>query len=522
MRWIILACLFYHSNPLLSQFKISFSFDSIRINGWPGVHSFAYAQRDSEIIIIGGRIDGIHPKESGFERSNANDKIFIWNTESMKVESFELKLTSPELKNFFTAANHLFIQKDSLFYLMGGYGQASDSSYLSYDYLAQINLRAFIDLIKQNKSADESIQWIRNPLFANAGGKLMKLHSEFVIVGGHRFMGKYSSNSSKINQSYFNKALFFSIPASPILQVEIRDSILDEFNFHRRDYNTAYFGRGNDKKIIVFSGVFQVNEEKAFTNLALLGPKGYTDISTPQYFSNYHCAHTGFIDSTNTQYHVFFGGMSEQYKDSLGLLKTDYLVPFVNHVSMISIDSTAQCNEYMLSEILPGDFGATAEFVISDHVALRDGLIDCSSLTANDKTIGYIFGGLWNKSGNRNPWKNDLAHLVSANPFFIKVKARLAKDVSVINPTSKPKSLYSITVSDQQLELMSELGEEKQLYYRIQDYQGRSIQKGKINLGYNQKAQIEMATAFPSGQYRCLLLNEQHHIIANLAFQIIH
>lgn len=74
--------------------------------------------------MIGGRKDGIHPKESGFEIQNSNQTIYLWNTISDSIIRYELDSLSLELIDYLSSANTSFTQDSQFLYIIGGYSQS--------------------------------------------------------------------------------------------------------------------------------------------------------------------------------------------------------------------------------------------------------------------------------------------------------------------------------------------------------------------------------------------------------------
>ena len=66
-RVFIFLCIVVVFSTLHSQINFQLKFDTVRVPSWPGIHSFVYGTVGDTIIVIGGRRDGLHEKESGFE-----------------------------------------------------------------------------------------------------------------------------------------------------------------------------------------------------------------------------------------------------------------------------------------------------------------------------------------------------------------------------------------------------------------------------------------------------------------------
>ncbi|HEX5626156.1 MAG TPA: hypothetical protein VFX48_09075, partial [Saprospiraceae bacterium] len=64
------------------QLPGSFRFDTLKIPNWPAIHSFSYATYGNWVLMVGGRTDGIHGKENGFEFAQGNRNIYLWNVET--------------------------------------------------------------------------------------------------------------------------------------------------------------------------------------------------------------------------------------------------------------------------------------------------------------------------------------------------------------------------------------------------------------------------------------------------------
>ena len=63
---VSLIFLVIYSHYSYSQTEYKIHCDTQRMENWPGVHSFIYGILNDTLIIFGGRIDGLHEKESGF------------------------------------------------------------------------------------------------------------------------------------------------------------------------------------------------------------------------------------------------------------------------------------------------------------------------------------------------------------------------------------------------------------------------------------------------------------------------
>ncbi|MDQ3140934.1 MAG: T9SS type A sorting domain-containing protein [Bacteroidota bacterium] len=426
MRFFICLIFILVSFQGKAQFDWSFSFDTIHVPGWPGIHSFAYGIYEQKLYVFGGRRDGLHPKESGFERTQANDSIFIIDLLNLKVTSVALDIEDVLLYDALTTSGMQFIQKNQSLYLIGGYGESILGGYKTFPTLTEIKLNELAIAIDKQADISKSIRYIVDSTFTVAGGQMDYLEDIFFLVGGHKFEGKYKSSDNKQLQTYTDKAILFKIISTPdTFYTQKQAEILDEFNFHRRDYNLNKINMADGgEKLLIHSGVFMINEARPFLNMALLDSLGYKDVDNFLHkYANYHCAKTLLMDSLNNTFHIiFYGGMSEFYIDSFAQEIRDPFVPFVSSVSRISRMPTDQFIEQLHAEQLPGFFGSSAEFIVHPTFT-KDGekIIDISTLPKDTNMIGWILGGIWNPSLERNPWQKDKAHLTRSNPYFIPV-----------------------------------------------------------------------------------------------------
>ncbi|MBK8954956.1 MAG: hypothetical protein IPM34_05285 [Saprospiraceae bacterium] len=428
---ILLLTLFSFSINAQSGFR--FQFDTFKIQNWPNIHSFAYAASGDKVLMIGGRLDGIHSKEEGFEYDRANKMMYVWNTRDMTLTSSAIPFSGYEISGFLSSSNSTFAQDQNFLYMMGGYGQASDGSYYTYPFFAKINLAQAITAIESSGNVESAFTFIRDTFFAVAGGQLRIKDSLFYLVGGNYFEGKYSSNSSNVKQIYTDAFVLFRLQETKdSLAYNILYKKTDDYNFHRRDFNMSPFiDRDGKEKMMVYSGVFQHNLDKPFLNTSVIDSIEVREIfDFDQKFCAYNCAKLNLFDGANNRSHqIFFGGMAEYYRDSLGVITYDSYVPFVKSVSTIIRDEFGKFSEWLLTDTMPGFMGCNAEFFISPEIALYSSdIVDLSAIKEDTIFAGYLFGGIYNPGTDRNPWQNEKAHLTLANPYIVKV--HLIKDQS--------------------------------------------------------------------------------------------
>jgi len=415
-----------------AQKNYYFSFDTIRVPNWPSIHSFTYGEWEGKVYMFGGRKNGIHEKKSGFERKTNNRQLFIWDPYKMEVDSIDLHFLPDSIIDHLSAAGTSFAQKNQFLYVIGGYGQNAQDSFVTFPSLLVIDLSQAHNLDIWKNDPPKVIRQVQNPNFAIAGGQMGLINDQFILVGGNQFTGKYDDNSVGVTQKYSDKAVSFNISISES-NIEIFNwhEMVDEFNFHRRDYNLVPFYFGEDQlETMIFSGVFLVNVNRPFLNIARVNATNFEDIPNfSQLLANYHCAKLGFYEKeSNTMRQWFFGGMAEYYINDSNLIISDPRVPFVNTVSSVTRNNANIYEETYQKIRLPGFFGTNSEvFIFSNIPKMKNEhkIINLDLLQDDSILLGYIFGGIYNPTSEPNPWAYDKAHLTIANPYLIKINYHL-------------------------------------------------------------------------------------------------
>ena len=125
----------------------------------------------------------------------------------------------------------------------------------------------------------------------------------------------------------------------------------------------------NKEGFTVFSGVFQVSANVPFTNTVDILPDKHTvNTSFTQYLNHYHSAKVALYDAAKeSMENIFFGGIS-QYEDNAGTLTKNDDVPFTKVISKVTRDKFGKMSEVKLGD-MPGYFGASAEFLVSQDVS---------------------------------------------------------------------------------------------------------------------------------------------------------
>lgn len=372
----------------------------------PSIQSYAWGKVANEIIFIGGRRDGLHPKQPwvSFHPDFRNDSIYVVNPSEGKVFAAGMQFLPIELKEQLSSSNMQFTQDGDTLILVGGYGySAAIDDKKTFDALVAVDLRQVIAQVKTNSVEPGAFFYYQNDQFAVCGGQLEILNDWYYLIGGHRFDGSYNPKGNPtFVQTYtgaIRKFRIFYSPKKSKPEIVFAPDVKDDRMFRRRDYNLAptRYKNGNDG-LMLFSGVFQPVIDMPYrTVVELNGDQYLLKDNFFQYFNHYHCAHLDFFDtSTNMMHHYFMGGLSEYYIEN-NQLKQDSNVPFTKLVSHISRNELGEMREYYLKEELPQFMGAGSHFIPSKNANTFDnGVIDLVATIgdADSVLLGYVVGGI--------------------------------------------------------------------------------------------------------------------------------
>lgn len=426
-QWVTVLVIFY-TGLLSGQNNLFFKIDTLKPKGWPAIHSFSYGSWDEKVYLIGGRKDGIHEKKSGFGRKENNRFLYIWDPVFNTLDSLDLGFIPDTLGDPLSAAGTSFVQKGQYLIIAGGYGENAALEFVTYPSLTVLDLSLLSDPGAWTEPGQALVRQIIHPRFAVAGGQLGVIDEIFYLAGGNKFEGRYDDNSGLVNQEYTDRVSLFELKITgDSVWVNPLREIKDEFNFHRRDFNMVPFVFEDGKaELMLFSGVFLINENRPFFNIARLNESGYSDISGFNHLlANYHCAKLGLYEKgANVMHQYFFGGMAEYAPDGTGLLVRDPLVPFVKTISSVVRKADGSYEERFQDTGLPGFFGTNSEFILMPHVPVLENqktIVDLDKITTDSIFLGYIFGGIFNPGSEPNPWVKNRASSTLANPYLLKV-----------------------------------------------------------------------------------------------------
>jgi hypothetical protein len=433
------------------SFNYTLLLEPVNITGVPGLHSYAYAQHNGKWLIVGGRLDGVHARQpfNAFPQSQNNTQVMVIDVNSQQVWTSPLTGLPTAISEQLQSTNMNFHQDGDTLLIIGGYAYSTTAAdHITFPNLTTINVSATINAIINNQPFSSYIKQINNSVFAVTGGHLTKMGTEFLLVGGHRFDGRYNPMMGPTYvQTYTNEIRKFRLDNSGSqLSYSNYSAVNDPVHLHRRDYNLLpqIFPDGSEG-FTISSGVFQHNFDLPFLYPVDITANGYTPITGfNQYLSNYHSAFTAIYDSSSNEMHsLFFGGISQYYYQN-GTLIQDNDVPFVKTISRLTRYPDSTLTEYQLPEEMPALKGASAEFIINPTIPQRgDNIINIDAVQSDTILAGHIYGGILSTA--LNPFANNATAQTSADPAIYRVKL-IRKNVSGLHQKLDGKNPYSITV----------------------------------------------------------------------------
>ena len=413
-----------------------------------GIHSFAYAQAGGKWLVLGGRVNGLHGMSSNdnFPVQYANNQILVidtstWQTYSASLNSLPLTIADP-----LRSTNMQFYHHNNWLYMVGGFGWDSTvNRYVTYSTLSAIHVNDMINAVMNNQAIAPHIRQISDTNLRICGGELEASGSNFYLVMGHDFQGRYTENPSPLfTQEYSNEIRKFNISDDGVnLSVSNFSILRDTLNFHRRDLNVLpIIKAGGLESVGVFGGVFRYNENLPYREPIIFDSSSYQVTPYQQYMSHYTCASIPIFDSlTNKMYVNFLGGISlYDYDPNTSTVQYDSLVPFISDITCLTMHASGQIEEKILPIQLPALLGSNAEFIPNQNLArYENGVLKFRQLPSGRTLIGYLFGGI--RAGAPNLQQgvaNDTVYRVFINPDFTSSIASPKTNELLTNVTVNP------------------------------------------------------------------------------------
>ena len=508
-------------------FEILLKADSI--SGFNGLHSFAWGQHNGKVLLVGGRQDGIHARQpfNAFPASQNNQQLQVLDLASKQSWSRSLAELSVPLQEQLQSTNMNFYQDGNTLILTGGYAYSNTANdHITFPYLTTIELDGLIQAIIDNQALAPFFKQIQDERFAVTGGNLGKMGTQYYLVGGHRFDGRYNPmNNPTFVQTYVDGLKKFELtPTGQPLAVLNYQMITDQVNLHRRDYNLLpHIYPDGSLGYLLSSGVFQINADLPFLYPVEIKTSGHTAVNGfSQYLSNYHSSKFSAYDSSSgTMHHIFLGGLSQYYYQN-GSLVNDPNVPFVKTISRLAQGPDGAYHEYVLSNEMPALLGASAEFIAQENLPFYAGeILDLAAFTQDSIRVGHIVGGI--KSTQLNPFTVNNTSSTSSNAVvyevWLKRTGTSAIEVlptpSALNVTLFPNPAKDVAYLD------FELAQKANVECFILDANGRLVHEVYYEKIKNAKKTLDFKQlGLSTGNYTIqLIFNDQHTLTKKLQIQ---
>lgn len=477
----------------------------------PGIQSYAWAQRGNKVVIIGGRIDGLHRRQpfASFDLAGHNINIIVLEPATGNVWSASTETLDATLKEHLRSTNFQYCQDGNYLLLTGGYGYSDlQSDHITFPFVTRVELDGLIAAVMQGSLNNSFFTQITDERFAITGGDMEKIGSRWMLVGGHRFDGRYNPmNGASFTQTYTNSMKQFDLDlTAENLVVSNFVSINDTALFHRRDYNLVpqVFPDGSEG-MTIYSGVFRTDLDLPYINaVSIKADEHYEETGFMQYLNHYHCAVMPvWSANSQTQHSIFFGGMAQYYPDSTGTIVQDNNVPFVQTITDVIRDANGNLTENRLSITMPGFLGASAEFIPAETMATTaNGVLLLDEISGDSTVVGYIFGGIRSDAPNIF-WVNDgtqsIASPVLYEVILIQDQSTLIADFTV---TKQNMRAYPCPMNDHVFVEINLL-EKSDVIIRMYNPEGKEVLSKKLK---NQPAgafeeELHFRKGLPSGMY---------------------
>ena len=398
--------LFFDPSVLTAQdstFPYSVRLEQVSVPGLPGFHSFAYGQHDGKWLIVGGRTDGIHARQpfASFPANHNNDHIFVIDPSTGEFFAENLSPLSSGLREHLQSTNMNFQQIADTLYIMGGYAFSETAGdHITFPKLTTIVVSETMNDVISGFLNEKSFGHLYDERFAVTGGQLGELDDKLILVGGHRFDGRYNPRDMPtFRQEYTHAIQSFRIDhALTGPEISFYSKVVDTDHLRRRDYNLVpYIFRDGEPGYMISTGVFQREADLPFLyNVEIGKEEFYNPIPDfEQLLSHYHSPKLSFYVEESDELHMlFFGGLAQFYFHGNQLIQDDR-VPFVTTISRVTRFSDGSFAEFALPEEMPDLKGTSAEFIpIPDLPKNETGVILMDEIETDELLAGYILGGI--------------------------------------------------------------------------------------------------------------------------------
>lgn len=455
------AALVWACGPKPQNIPDSFIYEVVESQNFPNLpalQSFAFGETDSCWLLLGGRTNGFHGfgNQKNFPVRRANLYAYAYNTYTHELDSLPVDSLPDPLKWQFRATNMQHVQVNDYLYMCGGYGAQivnNDTSYVTSSVFSRVNVPQMVQAIQTANMAAfrNSVVYDQNPMMQSTGGELYKLDSsQFFLVLGHNFTGKYSDSTAQ--QIYLDAVRVFTITETPTSVTintnsfrTITDSLPDSLTqFRRRDLVVAplIYDQGNKVGVSIYGGVFTYSPGTPFNSGG--GPfrwpiyvpanpnETYTLDKSYRQLSNVYSAPNLALYSkaADQMYTSIFGGLGDtNFVNQDSAAFTKFISTIVRNYGNNSTSTVYN------GSTLPHYIGSEAFFVHAKglpYYAASSPIRVVNMDSLNGRTLmGYIYGGIRSDS---TQWNN----VDTAGPINITRASHRVYEVYLTKGTVEP------------------------------------------------------------------------------------
>lgn len=383
--------------------------EPVSVPQFAGVQSFAFGHDSGKILVVGGRLDGLHRRQpwASFDAAGHNNQLFVIDPATQTVWSSSLSSLAVNVQAQLSSTNLEFYQDGDMLYLVGGYGMNSSGNHITFPNLTAIDVPGITQAIINNQNIAPFVRQITHSDLKVTGGQLWKVDTTYYLVGGQLFDGRYNpmgpSHGPGFTQAYTDAVRRFHIQDDGVnLSVQFLNEYQDANLLHKRDFNAVpvIHADGTDG-IYALSGVFQHTVDLPWINAVHIDANGFSEVAGfSHYYNPYHAAKLFmYHPATKSMEYILFGGIAQYYLQN-GQRVQDNNVPFVKTITRITADSMGVMTETPLNMEMPDYLGAGAEFIPTHPYILRNEIMDGSTITNDSVEVGFIVGGIHSSAPN--------------------------------------------------------------------------------------------------------------------------
>ena len=456
------------------------------VHNFPVVHSFAQAIQGNKVVLMCGRLEGIHARQPfrSFSTEYANRHIYLFDIASGRQLKQSFNNLPATIAEQLMSSNTNFFQKENKLYITGGYGYSTlQKDFITFPFLTIVDVNLLIDAMEKGTAFTSAFTQLKDEQFAVTGGHLTAIGDSFYLAGGQKFTGRYNPMGHDTYEQVYHTAIkSFAIKYlndKPIVAHGI--TYKDAVNLRRRDFNLLpEIAANGESYLTVSGGVFQPDEDLPylypvrFKSSQLMPFTGFD-----QYLANYHSAVSSLRYGNATQ-HIFYGGISRFYYENATLMQDDN-VPFVKTISLLQSTDSGY-TEYKLPVEMPSFLGANAAFVPASGVKLLpNGIVDMNAETSNRFMLGYVAGGILSNRENVFNNNNTEESSASAKMYEVWLTKDSSADALAVNGTNPCRSkLLYIDLEKARLEIESNRERKAKAYIFIKGEFAESINLGNV------------------------------------------